>query len=258
MSRWRALIWCGILVVGLPSMAGAQGFKWWQEDRFKTELALTPDQSAKLEEVFQGLYPRMTGGKESLDRLEKRLSEPDRPGHGPGGRGHEAGRRGGDARAALNRTRTLMVYRMHLLLTPEQRVKMKALHDRWEQERRKDRRATRGADPRRQARWTREEFCEQAGTRGNRHHALAALLVVPQAAFAQSLVEQRRGRRPGPHARTGRPTPRRPTPRDRRSRRRAAEDARGAGAGAPGHQADASTRRSSGRSTTTSSCPSSG
>jgi len=42
-----------------------------------------------------------------------------------------------DARAALNRTRTLMVYRMHLLLTPDQRVKMKALHDRWEQDRRK-------------------------------------------------------------------------------------------------------------------------
>jgi Spy/CpxP family protein refolding chaperone len=30
-----------------------------------------------------------------------------------------------------------MVYRMRLLLTPDQRAKMKAMHDRWEQERRK-------------------------------------------------------------------------------------------------------------------------
>jgi Spy/CpxP family protein refolding chaperone len=46
------------------------------------------------------------------------------------------------ARADLNKTRTLMVYRMHLLLTPDQRIKMKALHDRWEQERRKGGRPT--------------------------------------------------------------------------------------------------------------------
>ena len=137
MSRWRALIWCGILVVGLPAVAGAQGFKWWQSDRFKTELALTPDQPAKLEEVFQGLYPRMTGGKESLDRLEKRLSDLIAPGTAPEAEVMKLVDQVETARADLNKTRTLMVYRMHLLLTPDQRVKMKAMHDRWEQERRK-------------------------------------------------------------------------------------------------------------------------
>lgn len=142
MSRWRALILCGILVAGLPSMAGAQGFKWWQSERFKTDLALTPEQTTKLEEVFQGLYPRMTGGKESLDRLEKRLDSLIAPGTAPEAEVMKLVYEVEDARAALNRTRTLMVYRMHLLLTPEQRVKMKALHDRWEQERRKGGRTT--------------------------------------------------------------------------------------------------------------------
>jgi len=137
MSRWRALIWCVVLVVGLPAAAGAQGFKWWQQDRFKTELGLTPEQSVKLEEVFQGLYPRMTGGKESLDRLEKRLSALIAPGTASEAEVMKLVYEVEDARAALNRTRTLMVYRMHLLLTPDQRVKMKAMHDRWEQERRK-------------------------------------------------------------------------------------------------------------------------
>ena len=80
----------------------------------------------------------MTGGKESLDRLEKRLSDLIAPGTASEAEVMKLVYEVEDARAALNRTRTLMVYRMHLLLTPEQRVKMKALHDRAEQERRKD------------------------------------------------------------------------------------------------------------------------
>ena len=45
-----------------------------------------------------------------------------------------------NARSSLGRTRTLMIYRMHRILTPEQRVKMNALHDKWEEDRRQNRR----------------------------------------------------------------------------------------------------------------------
>ena len=37
--------------------ASAQGFKWWQSDRFKKELGLTQDQSAHNEDVFQHTLP---------------------------------------------------------------------------------------------------------------------------------------------------------------------------------------------------------
>jgi Spy/CpxP family protein refolding chaperone len=137
MSKWRTFVWCVALVAGLPSMAGAQGFKWWQSERFKAELSLTLEQSAKLEEVFQGLLPEMTTGKETLDRLETRLSDVISQGTAPEADVMKLVDQVEDARGDLNRTRTLMVYRMRLLLTPDQRVKMKALHDRWEQERRK-------------------------------------------------------------------------------------------------------------------------
>jgi Spy/CpxP family protein refolding chaperone len=137
MQKWRALILCGILVVGLPWQAGAQGFKWWQSDRFKAELSLTPDQSVKLEDVFQGLNARMTIGKELLDKLEQRLSDTISQGTAPEADVMKLVDQVEAARADLNKTRTLMVYRMRLLLTPDQRAKMKAMHDRWEQERRK-------------------------------------------------------------------------------------------------------------------------
>ncbi len=45
-----------------------------------------------------------------------------------------------ESRADLAKTRTLMIYRMHQTLTVEQRAKMNALHDKWEQERRQGRR----------------------------------------------------------------------------------------------------------------------
>ena len=137
MFKWRALICLGVLLVGLTSWAEAQGFKWWQSDRFKTELSLTADQSVKLEDVFQGLNARMTIGKELLDKLEQRLSDTISQGTAPEADVMKLVDQVEAARADLNKTRTLMVYRMRLLLTPDQRAKMKAMHDRWEQERRK-------------------------------------------------------------------------------------------------------------------------
>jgi Spy/CpxP family protein refolding chaperone len=42
------------------------------------------------------------------------------------------------ARSAYNKARTVMLYRMNLLLSPEQRAKVKALNDRYEEQRRKE------------------------------------------------------------------------------------------------------------------------
>lgn len=140
MPNWRVLVVAVVLLTGLPTLAGAQGFKWWQSERFKTDLALTPDQSTRLEEIFLGLLPRITTSKEDLDRLEARLSDVISQGTASEADVMKLVDQVETARSDLSKTRTLMIYRMHRLLTPDQRVKMKALHDRWEQERRQGRR----------------------------------------------------------------------------------------------------------------------
>ena len=140
MFTWRPLMWCVVLCVGLPAMAGAQGFKWWQSEKFKADLVLTPDQTGKLEDVYQGLLPKMTIGKDNLDRLEKRLSDVIAEGMAPEGDVMKLVDQVESSRADLAKTRTLMIYRMHRILTLEQRDKMKALHERWEQDRRQGRR----------------------------------------------------------------------------------------------------------------------
>ncbi len=160
MFRWRVFVLILALWVGLSSVAAAQGstsgpprpgggpppqlsgppqafsFKWWQDARFKTELSLTPDQCRRADDVYQGILPRMTTDKDELDRLEKRLSEVIAAGMLPEADVVRLIDQVETARAQLGKDRTLMIYRLRQLLTPDQRTKMKAMHDAWEKERR--------------------------------------------------------------------------------------------------------------------------
>ena len=141
MSIWRGLVCSLVLALAVPALAGAQGFKWWQSDKFKADLGLSPDQVTRLEEVYQGLRPKLTSGKEELDRLEAGLSKLIAEGVAPEGDVMKMVDQVEHSRAELAKSRTLMIYRMHQILTVEQRVKMNALHERWEQERRTIRRS---------------------------------------------------------------------------------------------------------------------
>ena len=141
MSFWRTLVWCLVLALAVPAVAGAQGFKWWQSDKFKSELTLSADQITRLEEVYQGLRPKLTAGKEELDRLETGLSKLIAEGVAPEGDVMKMVDQVEHSRAELAKSRTLMIYRMHQILNVDQRAKMNALHDRWEQERRQVRRS---------------------------------------------------------------------------------------------------------------------
>jgi len=112
-----------------------------QSDKFKSDLVLTPDQITRLEEVYQGLRPKLTAGKEELDRLETGLSKLIAEGVAPEGDVMKMVDQVEHSRAELAKSRTLMIYRMHQILNVDQRAKMNALHDRWEQERRQVRRS---------------------------------------------------------------------------------------------------------------------
>ena len=60
MKHTRLVSWCCIALAAAFLSAvplGAQG-KWWQSDRHKRELGLTPEQSRRLEEIFQAAVRR--------------------------------------------------------------------------------------------------------------------------------------------------------------------------------------------------------
>jgi Spy/CpxP family protein refolding chaperone len=122
-----------VVAVLVSAPALAQG-KWWQADhRFFRELALTQDQSKRLEEIFQAAVPTLKAHKKTLDEAESKF---------------EALMERGDeqqimvqlnhletARAELNKARIMMQLRMRKALTNDQWAKFTALHQAAERDR---------------------------------------------------------------------------------------------------------------------------
>lgn len=130
LGRAAALI-AAVLLFAVPAVA--QGFKWWQSDLYKRELGLTPEQSRRLEDIFQAAVPNLRVQKKALDQAEtefERLVE-----KGDDGAVMEQVGRVEIARAELNKCRTMMLLRMRRALTTDQWAKFTALHQAAERER---------------------------------------------------------------------------------------------------------------------------
>lgn len=111
------------------------GPPWWKDGRSREELRLSDDQSARVDALFKEALPKMRASYEELSRQEKQLSvlvagndttEADIVRHL---------KQVTAARAELNKVRTLMLYRMYRVLSPEQRAKLEEIRKRHERER---------------------------------------------------------------------------------------------------------------------------
>jgi Spy/CpxP family protein refolding chaperone len=119
-----ALLWpCAV-----PAEAG-QKAKWWRTELYQRELGLTRDQVSQIERIFQDSWPSLQSSKEELDRLETELSQAIAEGTAEESRVVGLIDRVESSRSALGRTRSLMLFRIHRLLTPAQRTRLKALHE---------------------------------------------------------------------------------------------------------------------------------
>ena len=117
------------LYAQVPPQPG-QTFPWWKSEPFKKELGLTTDQSVRVDKIWETTRPELRQEWDELSRLEEKLSrmiQNDAP---------EAALarqidRVETARANASKTRSLMLVQMVKVLTPDQRVRFKSLHDRW-------------------------------------------------------------------------------------------------------------------------------
>jgi Spy/CpxP family protein refolding chaperone len=102
--------------------------KWWLYDR--VELGITDEQSQAINDIFEATIPGLRAARQELDRAEEELSRTIKA--------HTADiavvshqlDRVESARSQHNKMRTLMLYRIHALLSPDQRVKLEALRAR--------------------------------------------------------------------------------------------------------------------------------
>ncbi|MGD9903991.1 MAG: Spy/CpxP family protein refolding chaperone [Vicinamibacterales bacterium] len=125
-----------VLACVLGSGVTAQGFKWWQDERYQRELALSTEQIDRLEEIYQSTGPAMRTHKATLDRLQAELARIVADGTADEATATDAITRVEAARSDLGRTRAVMLYRMRRILTSDQHVKLQVLFDERERERR--------------------------------------------------------------------------------------------------------------------------
>ena len=103
-------------------------WKWWLYDR--AELGISDQQSRDINAIFESTLPKLRETRQELDKAEEEMARIIKE--------HKADLavvsgqldRLESARSQHNKTRTLMLYRMHLLLSPEQRTKLEALRAR--------------------------------------------------------------------------------------------------------------------------------
>jgi Spy/CpxP family protein refolding chaperone len=119
-----------VLLVALTAPVHAQsfGFPWWKDAQFQRDLALTAEQTAKIDAVFQSTISLLRQKKEELDRQEEDLSRLIAMGADEALVTRQVDKVE-SIRAQMNKMRTLMLLHERQVLTPDQRVRLNKLHE---------------------------------------------------------------------------------------------------------------------------------
>jgi Spy/CpxP family protein refolding chaperone len=114
----------------------ANRFKWWSHPDSKKELGLTDKQSKKVDEIWETTAPKLRELWHELEKQEQALALTIKENTADVAIVSQQVEKVERLRAEHNATRTMMIYRMYLLLGPEQRVKVDAIRAKLEEERR--------------------------------------------------------------------------------------------------------------------------
>jgi len=125
------MVLLGAMLLTPAGVAGQSGFPWWTNDKVVRELALTPDQSNRIDNVFRESLPHMRQSKQELDRHEAELSRLIEA-NADESQGIRQVDKVEAVRASLNKMRTIQLLRMRQVLTPKQKVRFKAVFEQWQ------------------------------------------------------------------------------------------------------------------------------
>jgi Spy/CpxP family protein refolding chaperone len=122
----------GPLFAQAPPAPG-QSFPWWKNEQFRKELGLTAEQSTHIEKIWEVARPELRQEWDQLSKLEEKLSKMIQSDADEAALSRQIDRVE-TARANANKTRSLMLVQMVKVLSPDQRVRFKGLHDKWLQD----------------------------------------------------------------------------------------------------------------------------
>jgi Spy/CpxP family protein refolding chaperone len=116
---------------------GPPRWKWWLHADTRKELRLTEGQSKKINEVWESTAPKLREKWHELEKLEEALAKTIKENTADVSTVAQQVEKVEKLRAENNATRTVMIYRMHLLLQPDQRVKVDEMRARADAERKR-------------------------------------------------------------------------------------------------------------------------
>jgi Spy/CpxP family protein refolding chaperone len=101
---------------------------WWIDPKLRADLGITDQQSAAVEQIWQKSRPALIEMREKLDKMDKALSQMISDGVDEKKVIAQI-ELVENTRAEANKSRTLMIYRMNKVLTPDQRAKVRAMFE---------------------------------------------------------------------------------------------------------------------------------
>lgn len=116
---------------------GPERVRWWEDAKWRADLQLTDRQAGKIKDIFEVEMVKLRAMREELEKRQAVLTQAMNGEQPNWATVTEQVERVGAMHAEMYRTRTLMLFRMHRVLSAEQRAKLQALFDKAEQERRK-------------------------------------------------------------------------------------------------------------------------
>jgi Spy/CpxP family protein refolding chaperone len=113
-------------------------WKWWLHPESRKELGITDKQSKKIDEIFESNMPQQQERRHQIEQLEEALSSTIKEHTADVPTVTQQVEKLERLRAEANTVRTVMLYRMALVLTPEQRVKVDEMRKRRDEARKKE------------------------------------------------------------------------------------------------------------------------
>jgi Spy/CpxP family protein refolding chaperone len=112
-------------------------WKWWMHPDSRKELRLTDQQVQKIDRIFEDVIPKQRERWHEIERLDKALSQMVTENTADVPTVSQLVEKLEKLRAEERSARTVMIYRMRLLLNAEQRQKVEVIRARLDDERRR-------------------------------------------------------------------------------------------------------------------------
>ena len=110
-------------------------WKWWINPESRKEIGITDVQSAQIDQIFEAMFPAQRAKWRELQQLEPAVSKLLKERVADVATVSQQVERMEKLDAERHTLRTVMLYRMNLVLTPDQRLKLEAYNKRRDESR---------------------------------------------------------------------------------------------------------------------------